>query len=110
MGQTAHVTVQLRDDDVGKFMDEAVARRGQTPDPTPKHYEAQLRVIGRYLDQQKPRDIFFFEMDGSYVIRISSAGQAGLKQELIEFTRDDIAQLIANAPELRRDTKKPPSG
>ena len=63
-------------------MDEAIARRGQEPDPTPKHYEAQLRVIGRYLDEQHPRDIFFFELDGAYIARVTAAGQGGLKQEL----------------------------
>jgi hypothetical protein len=85
-------------------MDDALAKRGQGADPTPKHFEAQLRVIGRYLDEQKPRDIFFFELDGSYVIRLSLAGQGGLKHELVEFTAGDIDELIANAPALRRGT------
>jgi hypothetical protein len=102
MGQANRETLTLHDDDVGKFMDEAIARRGQAPDPTPKHYEQQLRVIGRYLDQAHPRDIFFFELDGAYVLRLTIAGQGGLKQELVEFTREDIAKLIAEAPELRR--------
>lgn len=105
MGQATHETVLIDDDDVGRFMDEATARRGHEPDPTPRHYEAQLRVIGRFLDEQKPRDIFFFEMDGSYVIRLTHSGQAGLKMELVEFTRDDIADLIARAPALRRSIK-----
>ncbi|WP_353805354.1 hypothetical protein, partial [Acinetobacter baumannii] len=51
------------------------------------------------LDEQHPRDIFFFEMDGSYVIRISHAGQGGLRQELVEFTPTDIADLIARGAE-----------
>jgi len=102
MGQARQETVQLQEDDVGQFMDEALARRGEEPDPTPKQYEAQLRVIGRYLDEHKPRDLFFFEMDGSYVIRMSTNQQAGLRHELVEFTRDDIADLIAKAPALRR--------
>jgi hypothetical protein len=105
MGRAQRETMTLLDDDVGKFMDDALARRGKAPDPTPKHYEAQLRVIGKYLDGQKPRDIFFFEFDGAYVIRVSVAGQGGLKQELIEFTVDDIADLIARAPALRRGNK-----
>lgn len=105
LGKAVRETMTLEDDDVGKFMDEALARRGQAADPTPKHYEAQLRVIGRYIDQQHPRDIFFFEMDGAYVIRLSTAGQGGLKHELVEFTRDDIADLIARAPALRRGSK-----
>jgi hypothetical protein len=105
MGRAQRETMTLLDDDIGKFMDDALAKRGQAPDATPKNYEAQLRVIGKYIDGQHPRDIFFFEMDGSYVIRLSVAGQGGLKQELVEFTRDDIADLIASAPALRRGSK-----
>ncbi|MBI2781165.1 MAG: hypothetical protein HYX55_05155 [Chloroflexi bacterium] len=105
LGKAVRETLTLQDDDVGKFMDDALAHRGQAPDPTPKHYEAQLRVIGRYIDEQHPRDIFFFEMDGAYVIRLTASGQAGLKHEVVEFTRDDIADLIARAPALRRGSK-----
>lgn len=104
LGKMSRITVTLQDEDVAKFMDDALAKRGSAPDPTPKHFEAQLRVIGKYLDEQKPRDIFFFELDGSYVIRLTMAGQGGLRQTLVEFTPDDIAQLIAKAPALRRDT------
>ena len=107
MGQALRETLNLQDDDVGQFMDEAIARRGQAAEPTPKHYEAQLRVIGRYLDEHHPRDIFFFELDGAYIARITVAGQGGLKQELIEFTREDIADLIAKAPALRRGNGTP---
>ena len=99
---------RLKDDDVAQFMDDALAHRGGEPDPTPKHYEAQLRVIGRFLDEQHPRDIFFFELEGSYVIRLTHSGQGGLKQELVEFTRDDIANLIAKAPALRRGSPAKP--
>jgi hypothetical protein len=102
MGQANRETLTLHDDDVGRFMDEAIARRGNAPEPTPKHYEAQLRVIGRYLDERKPRDIFFFEVDGAYIVRLTLQGQGVLRQELAEFTRDDIADLIATAPALRR--------
>ena len=110
MGTANRETLTLHDDDVSRFMDEAVARRGKKDeDPGPHHYEQQLRVIGRYIDEQHPRDIFFFEVDGSYVARITLQGQGGLKQELIEFTREDIAELIAKAPALRR-TNQPPQG
>ena len=105
MGRADRETITLADDDVGQFMDDALARRGKEPDPTPNHYESQLRVLGRYLDGQHPRDIFFFEIDGAYVVRVSVAGQGGLKQELIEFTPEDIANLIAEAPALRRGAK-----
>ena len=107
MGQAKRETLTLQDDDVGRFMDEAIARRGQAPEPTPKHYESQLRVIGRFLDQQHPRDVFFFELEGAYIARVTVLGQGGLRQELVEFTRDDIADLIAKAPELRRGKNGP---
>jgi len=102
LGTATRETLTLHDDDVSKFMDEAVARRGNGDEASPRNYETQLRVIGRYLDEQHPRDIFFFELDGAYVARITVAGQSGLKQELLEFTRDDVADMIAKAPALRR--------
>jgi len=104
MGTATRETLTLHDDDVSKFMDEAVARRGNGDDPSPRHYESQLRVIGRYLDEQHPRDIFFFELDGAYIARITVAAQNGLKQELLEFTREDVAEMIANAPSKRRSS------
>jgi hypothetical protein len=110
LGQANRETLTLHDDDVSRFMDEAIKRRGQKDeDPGPNHYEQQLRVIGRYLDEQHPRDIFFFEVEGSYIARISVSAQGGLRQELIEFTKDDIADMIAKAPSLRR-AKQPPEG
>jgi hypothetical protein len=110
MGSANRETLTLHDDDISRFMDEAVARRGHTEEePRPHNYEHQLRVIGRYLDEQHPRDIFFFEVEGSYIARITVAGQGGLKQEIVEFTRDDIAEMLANAPSSRR-ANQPPQG
>lgn len=102
IGQATRETMTVDDDQIGTFMDEALARRGSAPEPTPKQYEAQLRVIGRYFDEKKPRDLFFFELDGAYIARLGSPGQGGLKQELVEFTQQDIADLIASAPQNRR--------
>src|SRR5262245_59823531 len=104
MGLLTCETMTIDDDQVATFMDEALARRGKEPDPTPKHYEAQLRVIGKYFDEQKPKDLFFFELDGAYVARLTRLGQGGLKQELVEFTPEDVADMIARAPALRRST------
>ena len=110
MGKANRETLTLHDDDVSRFMDDAVARRGKTDEePGPHVYEQQLRVIGSYLDSMHPRDIFFFEVEGSYIARITVAGQGGLKQELVEFTPEDIADLIAKAPTLRRNNQ-PPQG
>ena len=107
MGALTCETIKIEDDQIGKFMDDALARRGQAPDPTPKNYETQLRVIGRFFDEKKPRDLFFFEVDGAYVARLTSPGQGGLKQELVEFTPDDLADMIAKAPALRRPETPP---
>ena len=82
-------------------MEEAAARRGRAPPPPPHHdagyYETAFRVIGRYMDEQKPRDVFFFEQEGAFVVRLLMTGQAGSHHELAEFTRDDIDQLVARA-------------
>jgi hypothetical protein len=109
MGTAKRETLMLDDDQVGAFMDEALARRGAAPASTMRHYEEQLRVIGRVLDEQKPRDVLLFEVDGAYIARLSVSGQGGVKSELVEFTPDDIAALIAKAPEQRRpDTPAKP--
>ena len=51
------------------------------------------------------------ELDGAYILRLSTPGQGGLRQELVEFTRADIADMIARAPTLRRpiDPKAKPA-
>ena len=100
--QLAKETLLIGDDDIARLMDEAIARRGAPPDVTPKRYEAALRVIGQFLDKRKPRGIFFFEQDGAYVLRILQVGQTGNQHELIEFTRDDIDELIQTSVNLRR--------
>ncbi len=110
LGSANRETLTLHDDDVSRFMDEAIARRGKKDEePGPNHYEQQLRVIGRYIDEQHPRDIFFFEVEGSYIARITVSAPSGLRQELVEFTREDIADMIAKAPLLRR-SNQPPQG
>jgi hypothetical protein len=94
-------TLTLRDDELSAFMDEAMARRGSGRGPNPDKYQSALRVIGRYLDDRRPRDVFFFEQDGSYVLRLLHTGQTGSRHELVEFTRDDIAEMTARGPALR---------
>jgi hypothetical protein len=104
MGQQGKETLTFLDDDIARFMEESVARRGQ-PGPEPQHdagyYETALRVIGRYMDEQRPRDVFFFEQDGAFVVRLYLGGQAGSHHTLAEFTRDDIAEMVNRGPELR---------
>jgi hypothetical protein len=102
MGQSRKETLVLDDDQVGTFMDEALDHRGAPADNVPDHYESSLRVIGKYIDEQRPRDAFFFEQDGAYVLRLLYASQGGIHHSLVEFTKDDIADMIARAPALRR--------
>ena len=102
MGKAVRDTLVLDDDQIGTFMDDAMALRGASPDPSPKHYEAQLRVIGRFLDERKPRDLLLFEVEGAYIARLTVSGQGGMKSEIVEFTPDDISEMIAKAPTLRR--------
>lgn len=100
--QLAKETLLIGDEEIARLMDEAIARRGTAPDSSPRRYEAALRVIGQFLDKRKPRGIFLFEQDGAYVLRILQVGQTGNQHELIEFTRDDIDELIKTSVALRR--------
>jgi len=97
-------TLVLKDDELSTFMDESVARRGAGKAVAPDHYQSALRVIGRYLDDRRPRDVFFFEQEGAYVLRLLQTLQTGTRHELVEFTRDDIAEMVARAPVLRSTT------
>jgi hypothetical protein len=91
-------------------MEEAGARRGRK-EPPPAHvagrYETAFRVIGRYMDEQKPRDVFFFEQDGAFVVRLLMSTQAGPRHELAEFTAEDVSNLVARGPSLRHKETKP---
>ena len=109
MGTQIKETLTFLDDDIARFMEEAAARRGSER-PRRRHdaghYETAFRVLGRYMDEQKPRDVFFFEQDGAFVVRLLMSGQAGSHHELAEFTRDDIAELVARGPALRQPTSR----
>lgn len=104
IGTVVKETLQFLDDDIAKFMEEAVARRGRgdaAAGPSGGVHERALRVVGRWMDEQKPRDVFLFEQDGAYVVRLHVAGQAGSHHILAEFTRDDINDLVRQGPSLR---------
>jgi hypothetical protein len=105
LGQHQKETLTFLDDDISRFMDEAIARRrAGAPQPdfaAAGPYEKALRVIGRYIDQQKPRDVFFFEQEGAFVLRLLHAGQAGAHHTLAEFTAEDISAMILQGPAWR---------
>jgi hypothetical protein len=109
MGKALKETLTLLDEDTARFMDDALARRGTEENDTPDHYESALRVIGKYIDEQRPRDIFFFEQGGAYVLRLLRLNQAGIHHDLVEFTPDDVAEMIEKAPALRRGVRTTPN-
>ena len=113
LGAQTKETLTFLDDDIARFMEESVARRGK-PGPEPERdagdYETAFRVLGRYMDEQKPRDVFFFEQDGAFVVRLLMGGQTGAKHVLAEFTREDIAEMVARGPALRTPVSAPKSG
>lgn len=110
MGHQEKETLTFLDDDIARFMEESLARRG-VPGPEPTReagfYETAFRVLGRYMDEQKPRDVFFFEQDGAFVVRLLMGGQQGSKHTLAEFTREDIAEMVARGPTLRQPDPEP---
>lgn len=115
VGTQVKETLTFLDDDIARFMEEAATRRGQgeaaqAPANQAAYYETAFRVLGRYVDEQKPRDVFFFEQDGAFVLRLLLGGQAGSRHELAEFTREDITQMIARGPNLRHPVTSPGSG
>ena len=103
MGTQTKETLTFLDDDIARFMEEALARRNQETDDWAKagYYEKAFRVLGRYMDEQKPQDTFFFEQDGAFVVRLLMAHPQGNRHILSEFTREDIDSMIAQGPTLR---------
>jgi hypothetical protein len=104
VGAMVKETLTYLDEDIAKFMEEAIKRRGvaDPPDaPQAGPHERALRVIGRWMDEQKPRDVFLFEQDGAYVVRLFTTGQSSSHHELAEFTAEDVEGLVARAPSLR---------
>ena len=99
-------TVVLREDDIARFMEEAVARRRPRGAPAAANtgqafYEPALRALGVYLDQQQPRDVFLFEQDQQFVMRLLMQTRAGLRHMIVEFTRDEVGAMIAAAVRAR---------
>jgi hypothetical protein len=112
IGSQSKETLTFLDDDIARFMEESVARRGRPvaePEKEAGYYERAFRVLGRYMDEQKPRDVFFFEQDGAFVVRLLMGGQTGSRHVLAEFTKDDITELVSRGP-LSRQPEPKPSG
>lgn len=95
-------TLHLHEEDFSRFMDEGVARRRSArPQQSAAHkagfYETALRVLGAYADQQRPHDVFFFEQEQQFVVRLLMPTRAGLRHVLIEFTREEIVAMVNEA-------------
>ena len=106
-GHLVKKTFEIEDNEAAKLMDDAVEQRGTSAATEPhleiaNYYEHALRVLGKYIDGQRARDVFFFEQEGSFVLRLLTTSPGGaLKHQLAEFTRDEIVALIEVAPQAR---------
>jgi hypothetical protein len=115
-GSTAKRTYELTDDQVAELMDANAAKRGSADADVPhpelnNYYELGMRILGAYIDQQKAHDVFLFEQDGSFVLRLFGvAGSRGAGHQLSEFTKDEILAMIHSAPEQRQPPAPSPSG
>ena len=115
-GSLAKKTYELTDDQVAELMDANASRRGtaERDRPLPEmanYYELAMRIIGAYIDTQKAHDVFLFEQDGSFVLRLfGTTGTRGTGHQLSEFTRDEILAMIESAPEQRQEPAPNPSG
>ena len=114
-GATVKRTYELTDEQVAEMMDASSTRRGSAerdvPQPDLTNYnELAMRIIGAYIDNQKAHDVFLFEQDGSFVLRLFGVAGARSAHQLSEFTRDEILAMIHAAPEQRQQPAPEPSG
>lgn len=100
-------TYEITDDEVAKLMDEHEHERGTGGEDPPRatidgYYTQAMRVVGAYVDLQHARDLFFLEQQGSFVLRMLTAGPGGtISHQLAEFTKEEIVAMIEAAPKQR---------
>lgn len=115
-GSLAKKTYELTDEQVAELMDANASRRGTAERDRPladmaNYYELAMRIIGAYIDTQKAHDVFLFEQEGSFVLRLfGTTGTRGTGHQLSEFTKDEILAMIESAPEQRQQPAPNPSG
>ena len=113
-GSLTKHTFELIEDQIGQLLDQQAAARTGSDSQVPQadighYYEQALRVLGAYIDTQKARDVFFFEQDGSFVLRLLVTDASGaIGHSLAEFTRDEILGMIEAAPQQRRTVSETP--
>ncbi|HUG49115.1 MAG TPA: hypothetical protein VMP67_11965 [Candidatus Limnocylindria bacterium] len=107
-GRLEKETMTFVEDDIARFMEEALARRKQAAEEGQESapvsggfYEKALRVLGAYIDEQKPRDVFFLEQDHAFVMRLLMPTRTGAHHVLAEFTSEDIEALVSSGAQLR---------
>src|SRR6188472_2770888 len=103
-GRVEKETYTFLDEDIARFIEESRLRRGTHLDGAPAvagPYERALRVLGGYIDQQQPRDVFLMEQEGSWLLRLLMGARTGMQHVLVEFTPDEIAMRANHAPALR---------
>lgn len=108
-GRVEKETYTFLDEDIARFIEESRMRRGTQLDGAPAvagPYERALRVLGGYIDQQQPRDVFLMEQEGSWLLRLLMGARTGIQHVLVEFTPDEITMRAEQAPTLR--TGNPP--
>ena len=98
-------TYTFLDEDIARFLEDSTARRrapeNQDGSQIAGPYEQALRVLGRYVDDQKPKDVFFFEQGGSYVVRLLMTSRQGHRHVLAEFTQEDLQSMIEQGKGFR---------
>lgn len=115
-GSASKRTYELTDDQVAEMMDASEAKRGSADSDVPNpdltnYYELALRIMGAYIDNQKAHDVFFFEQEGSFVLRLFGvSGSRTGGHQLSEFTKDEILAMIESAPEQRNASAPEASG
>ena len=114
-GTTAKRTYELADEQIAELMDARQANRGSADSDRPNadltnYYEHAMRVLGAYIDGQKAHDVFLFEQEGSFVLRLWGVGGGRGGHQLSEFTRDEILAMIDAAPEHRSTPAPQPGG
>ena len=115
-GSAAKRTYELTDEQVAELMEANAAKRGSADAEVPQadlsnYYELGMRILGAYIDEQKAHDVFLFEQEGSFVLRLFGvAGSRGAGHQLSEFTKDEILAMIQSAPQQRQPSAPEPSG
>ena len=113
-GALAKKTYEVTDEQVADLMDASASKRGTADRDVPlpglvNYYELAMRIIGAYIDGQKAQDVFLFEQEGSFVLRLFGvSGSRGTGHHLAEFTKDEILAMIESAPQQRREPAPDP--